>query len=153
MTSLPSAPLGLTFTSSHEAVRVELSGDLDHRHADLLVEAVDRLLAAHPGLRDLRLDCTGLSAVDSSGLSALLMVRRRTDRAGAGLHLDGRTVQLNRLLEITCTLDHLTAPSAGAQGLRRTGGSACGGQTEENLPAAPSAGPEPRARHDRRDTP
>ncbi|MFD6225967.1 STAS domain-containing protein [Streptomyces sp. NPDC060232] len=150
MTSLPSAPLGLTYSSSREAVRVELSGDLDHRHADRLVEAVDRVLAEHPGLRDLRLDCTGLSAVDSSGLSALLMVRRRTDEAGAGLHLDGRTVQLDRLLEITCTLDHLTAPSAGARALRCTGGgTARGGKPEENLPAAPfagpSAGPEPRA--------
>lgn len=146
MTSLPSAPLGVTYSSSQEDVRVELSGDLDHRHADLLVEAVDRLLAAHPGLRDLRLDCSGLSAVDSSGLSALLMVRRRTDRAGAGLHLDGRTVQLDRLLEITCTLGHLTAPSAGERALRRTGGgTGRSGQTEQNRPAVPSAGPEPRA--------
>ncbi|MFG2342353.1 STAS domain-containing protein [Streptomyces yangpuensis] len=144
MTSLPSTPLGLTYSSSHEAVRVELTGDLDHLHADLLVEAVDRLLAAHPGIRDLRLDCTGLSSVDSSGLSALLMVRRHTDKAGAGLHLDGRTVQLNRILEITGTLDHLTAPGPGAQALRRTGG-ACGGPAEDNLPAAPSGGPEPSA--------
>ncbi|MFE9466764.1 STAS domain-containing protein [Streptomyces virginiae] len=152
MTSLPSTPLGLTYSSSYEVVRVELSGDLDHRHADLLVEAVDQVLAAHPALRDLRLDCAGLSAVDSSGLSALLMVRRRTDKAGAGLHLDGRTVQLDRLLEITCTLEYLTAPSAGAKALRRTGGgAACSGQTEENLPAAPSAGPDPRGRHERHD--
>ncbi|MFE0581450.1 STAS domain-containing protein [Streptomyces sp. NPDC058874] len=145
MTSLPPAPLGLTYSSSHEAVRVELSGDLDHLHADRLVEAVDRLLAAHPGLRDLRLDCAGLSAVDSSGLAALLMVRRRTDQAGAGLHIDGRTVQLNRILEITGTLEHLTAPSAGAQALRRTGGTRPGGPAEQNPPAAPPGGPEPGA--------
>ncbi|MFB8396345.1 STAS domain-containing protein [Streptomyces yangpuensis] len=150
MTSLPSTPLGLTYSSSHEAVRVELTGDLDHLHADLLVDAVDRLLAAHPGLRDLRLDCTGLTSVDSSGLSALLMVRRRTDKAGAGLHLDGRTVQLDRILEITGTLGHLTAPGPGAQALRRTGGGACGGPArggpaEDSLPAAPSGGPEPSA--------
>ncbi|MFD8884332.1 STAS domain-containing protein [Streptomyces erythrochromogenes] len=145
MTSLPSAPLGLTYTSSHEAVRVELSGDLDHLHADRLIEAVGRLLAARPGLRDLRLDCAGLSAVDSSGLAALLMVRRLADKAGAGLHIDGRTVQLNRILEITGTLDHLTAPGAGTQQLRRTGGStARGGPGEENLPSTPSGGPEPR---------
>ncbi|MEU6213253.1 STAS domain-containing protein [Streptomyces sp. NPDC047023] len=146
MTRLPSAPLGLTYASSHEAVRVELSGDLDHRHADRLVEAVDRLLAAHPGVRDLWLDCTGLSSVDSSGLAALLMVRRRTDKAGAGLHLDGRTVQLNRLLEITGTLEHLTAPGAGGHSLRRTGATGRrGGPTEEKRPTAPSGSPEPRA--------
>ncbi|MFE2129637.1 STAS domain-containing protein [Streptomyces amritsarensis] len=144
MTSLPSTPLDLTHTSSHEAVRVELRGDLDHLHADRLIEAVDRLLAAHPGVRDLRLECAGLSAVDSSGLAALLMVRRLADKAGAGLHIDGRTVQLNRILEITGTLDHLTAPGAGTQALRRTGGTARGASAEEQLPPAPSGSPEPR---------
>ncbi|MEU6313308.1 STAS domain-containing protein [Streptomyces sp. NPDC047014] len=145
MTSLPSAPLGLTYSSSSEAVRVELSGDLDHRHADHLVEAVEQVLAAHPGVRDVWLDCTGLSAVDSSGLSALLMVRRRIDKAGAGLHLDGRTVQLNRLLELTGTLGYLTAPGTGGQALRRTGrGATRGGPTEDKVPATPSNGQEPR---------
>ncbi|MFE5681086.1 STAS domain-containing protein [Streptomyces erythrochromogenes] len=146
MTSLPSAPLGLTYTSSHEAVRVELSGDLDHLHADRLTGAVDRLLAAHPGLRDLRLDCAGLSSVDSSGLAALLMVRRLADKAGAGLHIDGRTVQLNRILEITGTLDYLTAPGAGTQPLRRTGAGTAraGGPAEDNHPSTPPTGPEPR---------
>ncbi|MFE7096819.1 STAS domain-containing protein [Streptomyces erythrochromogenes] len=147
MTSLPSAPLGLTYTSSHEAVRVELSGDLDHLHADRLIEAVDRLLAVHPGLRDLRLDCAGLSSVDSSGLAALLMVRRLADKAGAGLHIDGRTVQLNRILEITGTLDYLTAPGAGTQPRRRTGaGSAHAGPAEENHPSTPPGGQQSHER-------
>ncbi|WP_051807693.1 STAS domain-containing protein [Streptomyces sp. NRRL F-2664] len=145
MTSLPSAPLGLTYSTSHEAVRIELSGDLDHRHADRLIETVDRVLAAHAEVRDLWLDCAGLSCVDSSGLAALLMVRRRTDKAGAGLHLDGRTVQLDRLLEITGTLAHLTAPSAQAQAMRRSGAAPRSGPPEEKRPAAPSAGQEPRA--------
>ncbi|MFE2853648.1 STAS domain-containing protein [Streptomyces lavendulae] len=121
MTSLPSAPLGLTCSASHGTVHIELSGDLDHHHADRLVEAVDRLLAGYPAPQDLRLDCADLSAVDSSGLAALLMVRRRTDSAGVGLHLDGRTAQLNRLLELTGTLNHLTAPTSAAQPIRGTG--------------------------------
>ncbi|MFJ8160042.1 STAS domain-containing protein [Streptomyces sp. NPDC096136] len=146
MTSLPSAPLGLTYSASHDTVRVELSGDLDHLHADLLVEAVDRLLTEHPGLRDLRLDCAGLSAVDSSGLAALLMVRRRTGAAGAGLHLDARTVQLDRLLELTGTLEYLTAPGAGAQALRGPGcGVPRGGPADENRTTPPSGVAEPRA--------
>ncbi|MEU3409109.1 STAS domain-containing protein [Streptomyces sp. NPDC006670] len=146
MTSLPSAPLGLTCSASYDTVRIELSGDLDHLHADLLVQAVDRALSAHPGLRDLRLDCAGLSAVDSSGLAALLMVRRRTGGAGAGLHLDARPVQLDRLLELTGTLEYLTASDAGAQALRRTGsGAARGGPADEDQPAAPSGLAEPHA--------
>ncbi|MFF4582610.1 STAS domain-containing protein [Streptomyces sp. NPDC001373] len=145
MTSLPSAPLGLTYSASHDTVRVELSGDLDHLHADLLVDAVDQLLTARPGLRDLRLDCGGLTAVDSSGLAALLMVRRRTGTAGAGLHLDARTVQLDRLLELTGTLEYLTAPGTGGQALRGTGcGSPRSAPADEHRPPTPSGVAEPR---------
>ncbi|MEU8778118.1 STAS domain-containing protein [Streptomyces sp. NPDC048606] len=111
MTSLPhSSPLSLTCSASQGTVRVELRGDLDHLFTDRLLDVVDRVLAEHRPLRHLRLDFTGLTGVDSSGLAALLMVRRRTDAVGTGLHLDGRTVQLNRLLEVTGTLEHLTAP-------------------------------------------
>ncbi|MFG2668310.1 STAS domain-containing protein [Streptomyces sp. NPDC048387] len=136
MTTLPPAPLGLTYSASPDSVRVELSGDLDHRHADLLVAAVDEVLTEHPGLRDLRLDCAGLTAVDSSGLSALLMVRRRTGKAGAALHLDGRTAQLARLLEVTGTLEYLTEPTpgTGAQPLRRSGVDAVRGAPEKDHP-------------------
>ncbi|MFH7595738.1 STAS domain-containing protein [Streptomyces racemochromogenes] len=147
MTSTPSAPLGLTYSASHGTVRVELSGDLDHLHADLLLEAVDEVLTVHAGLDHLRLDCAGLSAVDSSGLAALLMVRRRTGEAGVDLHLDARTVQLDRLLEVTGTLEYLLAPAAGPQARLRTGrGLPRGGPADENKPAAPPSGvAEPHA--------
>ncbi|MFE1786846.1 MULTISPECIES: STAS domain-containing protein [Streptomyces] len=141
MTSTPSAPFGLTYSAAQDTVRVELSGDLDHLHADLLLAAVDEVLTVHAGLGHLRLDCAGLSAVDSSGLAALLMVRRRTGGAGADLHLDARTVQLDRLLEVTGTLEYLTAPAARPQARRRAGrGPARGGPADENQSAAPPSG-------------
>ncbi|MFE9808928.1 hypothetical protein [Streptomyces sp. NPDC005548] len=61
-------------------------------------------------LLDPRLVFAGLSGIDSMGLSVPLMIRRRTDAARVRLHLDERPPQLERLLEITGTLDHLTAP-------------------------------------------
>ncbi|MEY2225645.1 MULTISPECIES: STAS domain-containing protein [Streptomyces] len=109
MTHSPATPLRLSCRHVEDTLRVELRGDLDRRYADLLVEAVSGALSDHRRPRTVRLDCTGLTTVDPSGLSALLMVRRRTDEAGAVLHLVGRPPQLERLLELTGTLSHLTA--------------------------------------------
>ncbi|MCX4960619.1 STAS domain-containing protein [Streptomyces virginiae] len=119
MTHAPATPLRLSCRQAEHTLRVELRGDLDRRYADLLVEAVSGALADHRRPRMVRLDCTGLTTVDPSGLSALLMVRRRTDEADVVLHLDGRPPQLERLLELTGTLSHFTtrpgtrAPQAG----------------------------------------
>ncbi|MER6386983.1 STAS domain-containing protein [Streptomyces sp. NPDC001523] len=108
MTSLPTSPLQLTRIDTKEAVRIELRGDLDHDTADLLLDAVSRLLTERNDLRDVHLHCAELTAVDSTGLSVLLMVKRRTGAAGVHLHLDDRPTKLDRLLHVTGTLDHLT---------------------------------------------
>ncbi|WP_411103086.1 STAS domain-containing protein [Streptomyces sp. cmx-4-9] len=113
MTSPPPPPLLLTpFPPDANDLRIALEGDLDHTTCALLSALVDRQLAAHPGLRNLRLDCTRLLVCDSMGLSALLMVRRRTSAAGVRLYLDGRQAALERLLIRTGTLEHLTGPPA-----------------------------------------
>ncbi|MFH9500530.1 hypothetical protein [Streptomyces globisporus] len=51
--------------------------------------------------------CTVVTAVR---LSALLMIGRRTTVAGVRLHLDDRPAYLDRILELTGTLDYLTTP-------------------------------------------
>ncbi|MFD9378279.1 STAS domain-containing protein [Streptomyces sp. NPDC059999] len=108
MTSLHTSQLHLTCVDTKEAVRIELRGDLDHDSADLLLDAVSRLLTERTDLRDVYLHCAELSAVDSTGLSVLLMIRRRTGAAGVRLHLDDRPTKLDRLLQVTGTLEHLT---------------------------------------------
>ncbi|MER6443796.1 STAS domain-containing protein [Streptomyces venezuelae] len=109
-------PLRLTHLEEPGTARFELLGDLDHYWADILLEAVEAALAEDTGLRDVHLHCAGLTAVDSSGLSALLMIRRRTGAAGVRLHIEERPLRLERLLELTGTLDYLTTPEAGGQG-------------------------------------
>ncbi|MET8707166.1 STAS domain-containing protein [Streptomyces californicus] len=110
MTTHPHHHLQLTTVDGEDSVRIELRGDLDYDNADLLVqEATDRL-AARPALTDLHLLCADLGAVDSMGLCALLMIARRTAEAGVRLHLDDRPARLERLLTLTGTLGHLTAP-------------------------------------------
>ncbi|MEU5208999.1 STAS domain-containing protein [Streptomyces sp. NPDC020742] len=87
-------------------------GDLDYDTADDLLDLAVRQLSVQPALRDLHLDCARLTVCDSSGLSALLAIRRRTGAAGIRLHLDHRPRILERLLTVTGTLAHLTAPPA-----------------------------------------
>ncbi|MEU6674479.1 STAS domain-containing protein [Streptomyces sp. NPDC046853] len=112
MTTTPPSPLRLTTVDTEDTVRIEVYGDLDYDNADHLLLAVTAKLAEHPRLSDLHLHCAGLEAVDSMGLSILLMIHRRTTAAGVRLHLDDRSAKLNRLLTLTGTLDHFTAPLA-----------------------------------------
>ncbi|MFE1479014.1 STAS domain-containing protein [Streptomyces cyaneofuscatus] len=100
----------LTTLDTQDSVRIEVHGDLDYDSADILVNEVTAQLTDRPGLTDLHLHCAELTAVDSMGLCALLMISRHTTAVGVRLHLDERPAKLDRLLDLTGTLDHLTAP-------------------------------------------
>ncbi|MEW5809256.1 MAG: STAS domain-containing protein [Actinomycetota bacterium] len=90
------------------STRLAVAGDLDYESTAALVSAVSDALARSSRITDLRLDFTGLTFCDSAGLSGLLLVHRNTSAAGVQLHLDHRPAQLQRLLDITGVLDHLT---------------------------------------------
>ncbi len=131
MSTLPSSHLRLTAIDTETTVRIELRGDLDYDNADVLLEAVTDKLAAHPRLRDLHLGCAGLGSVDSTGLSILLMIRRRTDAAHVCLHLEDRTPALDRLLTITGSMEYLTALPADAAARESAGAKELRADTEE----------------------
>lgn len=124
MTTLPPTHLRLTTVALEDGLRVEIDGDLDYDSADRLLETVTEQLAERPGLGRLHLHCAGLGVTDSMGLSILLMIRRRTTAAAVQLHLDDRPANLDRLLEITGTLEHLTGTdhTGAAPEPSRTGG-------------------------------
>ncbi|HEY2206353.1 MAG TPA: STAS domain-containing protein [Pseudonocardia sp.] len=92
-----------------DSVTIRLDGDLDHLTTDELVARVRALLDERRPAH-LHLDFARLGFCDTTGLSGLLMVHRLTSGSGVTLHLDNRTRPLNRLLEVTGTLRHLTAP-------------------------------------------
>ncbi|MEU4131325.1 STAS domain-containing protein [Streptomyces wuyuanensis] len=113
MTSLPQLPFALTARATGpRTFRLLVSGALDHQSAGELTSGAERLLARRPAPADLHLDFGRLTLCDSMGLSALLMIHRCAAEAGTRLHLDRRPFFLERLLVLTCTLDHLTAPPA-----------------------------------------
>ncbi|MFF1410730.1 STAS domain-containing protein [Streptomyces sp. NPDC058289] len=111
MNFVPPRPLRLTYVDTDDTVRIELHGDFDHACADGLLDGVMRLLADRSDLRNLHLHCGNITAVDSTGLATLLMIRRHTDTAGVRLHLVDRTARLDRMLRLTGTLEHLTDTS------------------------------------------
>ncbi|MFE6709857.1 STAS domain-containing protein [Streptomyces sp. NPDC057695] len=109
MTTHPEQHLHLTTVDSPDSIRIEIHGDLDHVSAGLLVEEATAQLAARPSLADLHLHCANLGVIDSMGLSALLMIHRRTTAAGVRLHMEDRPATLDRILHVTGTFDYLTA--------------------------------------------
>ncbi|MCX5384476.1 STAS domain-containing protein [Streptomyces sp. NBC_00083] len=143
MSTHPSSHLRLTASDTETTVRIELRGDLDYDNADVLLEAVTDKLTGHPRLRDLHLGCAGLGSVDSTGLSVLLMIRRRTDAAHVALHLEERTPALERLLTITGSLGYLTGGASQAA-REASGPGEPRADTEEAIPARPT-GPDSSA--------
>ena len=87
-----------------------VDGELDYETTSDLEAAVRGVLASRPGLRELRLDCGRIRFCDTIGLAGLLNIRRDADNAGVALVLHNRSATLERLLELTGILQHLTGP-------------------------------------------
>ncbi|MTE17891.1 STAS domain-containing protein [Streptomyces sp. TRM43335] len=119
MTPAQRPSFSLTVETAPRAVRLLVAGDLDYDTSEALVEAARRYLAPGAGAEapdDLHLDLAGARSCDSTGLSALLRVHRLAGDHGARFHLDRRPPFLERLLDITGTLTHLTSPVEGDGG-------------------------------------
>ena len=98
-------------TEPRGSVTMRVVGDMDFLTTPGFVLAVTELLATTPTLRAVRLDLTALSFCDSVGLSGLLQIQRKTSAVGVRLHLDNRPAHLDRMLDLTGTLEHLTRQS------------------------------------------
>lgn len=97
-----------TIDPTASAARLRVDGDLDYATTGEFVDAVSTLMTEQPSLRNLHLDFAELTFCDSAGLSGLLVIHRRTSAARVHLHLDNRPQHLERILEITGVLEHLT---------------------------------------------
>ncbi|SDK43886.1 STAS domain-containing protein [Streptomyces indicus] len=119
--------LELTAVRQGRVLTVRPVGALDFDTGEEFDRYVAEALAENPGTELLRVDCTGIDHVDSMGLSAFLMLRRRLRAREVELRLDRRSAGLDRLLEITGTLDHLAGPS-------EDGGTAAADTADEAAP-------------------
>jgi anti-anti-sigma factor len=109
MSSYPRPEFTITVHSHREVTHLRLIGELEYDTTTELLNTVKCLLAERDRLRHLHLDCAQLTFCDTVGLAALLSVRQNTETAGVTLHLDRPSDALRRLLELTGTLEHLTA--------------------------------------------
>ncbi|WP_199549680.1 STAS domain-containing protein [Streptomyces sp. N35] len=105
------ADLEVTVSWHEPVLTVRVVGALDFDTGEDFSRWASGALADHPGVRTLCVDCAELDHVDSMGLSVLLMLRRGLQAAGVELRLAHRKAALQRLLEITGTLEYLTESS------------------------------------------
>lgn len=104
-----------------ESYRVAgLSGEIDLSNAADLQRLLNGLVEQGPVVVDL----SGLDFLDSTGLSALIVARRRADRFGTRLGLAGARGAVRKVLEITGLDRHLGSYAdvpAAVAALRRSG--------------------------------
>src|SRR5690606_14495900 len=86
---------------SPEELVVRVSGELDITVRATLVEEVGAALRDGPPPPRLALDLGGVTLCDSSGLGALLDIRRPADGAGGPMVLREVPAQVARLLDLT----------------------------------------------------
>ncbi|MGH2913406.1 MAG: STAS domain-containing protein [Solirubrobacteraceae bacterium] len=106
-----------------DAVRIALRGELDLATVGQLERKLTELVEV--GFAKLVIDLRGVDFVDSTGLHALLTVNAAALRDGWTLSIIPGPPAVQRLFEITSTLDRLpfTAPNGGATASKAEDGS------------------------------
>lgn len=92
----------LTKRQSGPVLTVWLTGELDHHNAAAIRQELDRLLA--PGIRELVLDLSGVSFMDSSGIGVVLGRYRTMEERGGKLAIAGANGYVERILRMAGVL-------------------------------------------------
>lgn len=88
--------LRCSVTTAGTVATIAVVGELDVETRAVLDASIDAQRAA-----EIRLDLTGVSFIDSSGLSTLLSMKHRLDREGRTLNLAARSPAVERVFELT----------------------------------------------------
>lgn len=75
-----------------------VSGEIDHHGAGEIMAELDREVDAHLPRR-LRLDLSGVTFMDSSGIAVLLRAQRRMGELGGSLTVAGVPAQAGKVLQ------------------------------------------------------
>lgn len=79
---------------------VSARGELDIASADALLAAVHSAVG-QPGAAGLRLDLSGITFIDSVGISALIKINQIVTEAGGGLDMSGLSAAVQQVLRLT----------------------------------------------------
>jgi anti-sigma B factor antagonist len=108
LTPQDAAPVRLQISSERRdsASVMTLSGELDIASAPSLEHAMQDVMHSAPGR--VVIDLAGVTFMDSTGLRALLMARERATGNGQELRLRPGPRQVQRVFELSGTLDTFT---------------------------------------------
>jgi len=103
-------------TTSDEATRAVLTvgGEIDVGSAHE-IDAVVLVVAGWSETRDVVVELSEVTFIDSSGIAALLRCRQELDKAGIGFSVVGARGMPLTVLEITGVLPYLSASNANAE--------------------------------------
>ncbi len=96
--------LSIEVVPEDEYVTLRLAGEVDLNTAQSMREAALDAMRRHG--TNLRIDLSGVTFLDSTGLEVMLATRRRASLEGGQLHLIDPTQAVMRVLEVT-GIDHL----------------------------------------------
>jgi anti-anti-sigma factor len=99
----------VTTSVDGDATVVTIAGELDAATGALFRYA---LSAAADARRDICIDMSGVSFIDSSGLGILITAYKRAEEAGSRLYVVNPSKAVVRLLTLTMQLDRFTRPDA-----------------------------------------
>lgn len=99
---------------------VRLSGELDHHTAPELRTALDRAIDGD-GVRDIVLNLSALSFMDSSGIGVLLGRHKKVQSVGGRLVVCGLGPTVRRIFELAGLLKILTVAASEAEALDALG--------------------------------
>lgn len=103
MNDPPDACLTVTAVSDGACTRVSASGEIDVSTASQLHHHVD--LALDTGC-DVELDYSGVTFIDSIGVSSLLIPRQRADARERSIRLVATSAPVDRVLELCGLAQH-----------------------------------------------
>lgn len=89
--------MGLSAAGEDREVCIALSGEVDHHRARGLMEGIDREMDMRLP-REVTLDLSGVTFMDSSGIAVLLRTYRRVGELGGTLRVRGVPEQADRVL-------------------------------------------------------
>ncbi|MCL5057864.1 MAG: anti-sigma F factor antagonist [Actinobacteria bacterium] len=90
---------------SKEVLLVRLSGEIDLAVTDTLRDSLDEELERDSPVKNIIVNLSGVTFIDSSGLGVMLGRYRKISKAGGKMFIVGASPQVRRILEISGLLN------------------------------------------------
>jgi len=88
-----------------KSMLVRLKGEIDLAVADTLRESLEKELDDNSLIKNLIINLTGVTYIDSSGLGVILGRYRRVSRYGGKVFIVGATAQVRKILDLSGLLN------------------------------------------------